>query len=128
MRLLILAVLLVTGVQLAASAATQCYACSVAGCGDPFNANATGVIKVPAVNGWCMKVKGEANGKTAVVRLSDVGVCSSNKCEKQTEQGITGIGCCCNSDLCNAGPRSISTITVSFVASLVALCFVARFF
>lgn len=65
------------------------------------------------------KVKGEKDGVTAVSRFADPGACSENRCDKATAQGATGIACCCDSELCNAGPRSISTITFTLIALLV---------
>ena len=54
---------------------------------------------------FSQKARIDNNGAVAVVRTADAGACSKNQCEKQTVQGMTATACCCNSDLCNAGPR-----------------------
>jgi hypothetical protein len=41
------------GVHLAAGVAKQCYFCSITGCKDEFDSNATGVTRIASITGWC---------------------------------------------------------------------------
>ena len=65
-------------------------------------------------------------GKNFIMRTVGDGQCSKKGCEKRTYEGYKAKVCCCDSDLCNAAPRSTSSMSIGFMTLMGAFIFAVR--
>jgi hypothetical protein len=96
------ALLVVLVVGLTSVDAIKCYVCdtsSDSGCGDPFTASSG--WEQECASGWCMKAKG-TKGSLVVVARACAEATTKELCTSGDQDGIAGIGCVCNSGLCNS--------------------------
>jgi len=112
--------------------AVKCYQCNTnvasasdlqAACNDPFNSGGSGVTQ--CYGATCVKVSATSftSGQSAAVRYCDNGT-YINSCGISFQGSGAGIGCACQTDLCNMGDKLHSTsiaaaitIAIAFIAS-----------
>ncbi|KAL4220159.1 hypothetical protein ACF0H5_020568 [Mactra antiquata] len=83
----------------------KCYVC--VSCNDPFDS--TGVDTTDC-NGSCAKLK-----VSDVVSRSCIDEKEGNACESQSQGGVTGHFCTCDSDLCNGGSAQRLSVMLSMM-------------
>ncbi|WAR15785.1 hypothetical protein MAR_005890 [Mya arenaria] len=101
-------------------AAIECYVCTLTGCGDEFDASASGVTKT---TGCASCTKGKVQD---VVTRGCSQLSASDNCEKADVAGQEVVSCTCTGELCNSA--TTMRIALPFTVAVLLFHLITKYF